>query len=218
MRQGPQSQEPVTKRAWGAAIQNREEKFELKRRAVLLSAARIMRRVGFGALSLGDIAMDLHVAKPTIYYYFHNKEEIVRELMEIAVATFLDPADHPADFPEAEGLTGQQQFERFVRRCIRVTNDDVGACLFAVYPSQIAPEMRRDLETLGQPIVSWCEGIMRRGIADGSIKPCDPVVVYNFMLNGLRAVPLLVDMGRGTSETLAEAVASLLAYGIKTGG
>jgi len=206
----------MTKRAWGAAIQNREEKFELKRRAVLLSAARIMRRTGFGALSLGDIAVDLNVAKPTIYYYFRNKEEIVRELMEIAVVAFQDPSEFPADFPDEAGLTGEQQFERFVRRAVRITNDGAGACLITVYPSQLAPELRRDLDAIGRPISDWCVRILRTGIADGSIRPCDPFTIYGFMIYGLRGIPMLVEAGGGTSEEIADKVVSLLAHGIRT--
>jgi len=205
----------MTKRAWGATIQNREEKFELKRRAVLQSAARLIRTIGFDTLSLADIAADLNVAKPTIYYYFRNKEEIVRELMALAVTAFMDEADHPEDNPNEPGLTGADAFERLIRRAVRVTSDDVGSCLFVVYPNQLPPEMRLDLDAMGQPVIAWAERVLRRGLADGSIKPCDPVVVYNFMINGLRAVPILVELHRGTPETLADTMVALLAHGIR---
>jgi AcrR family transcriptional regulator len=207
----------MTKRAWGATIQNREEKFELKKRAVLQSAARLIRRIGYDTLSLGDIAADLHVAKPTIYYYFKNKEEIVRDLMTLSVATFMDQADHPGDYPDAPGLTGAQAFERFVRRAVRVTNDDIGACLFVLYPNQLPSEMRRDMEIIGLPIVSWAERIMRRGLADGSVRDCDPVLAYNFAINGLRAVPILMELHRGTLESLADAVVDLVMNGVRHG-
>lgn len=205
----------MTKRAWGAAIQNREEKFELKRRAVLQSAARLIRRIGFDALSLGDIAVDLHVAKPTIYYYFKNKEEIVRELMTLSVGAFMDTTDHPEDYPDAPGLTGAQAFERFVRRAVRVTSNDIGACLFVIYPNQLPSEMRRDLEMMGQPVVAWAERVIRQGMADGTIRDCDPVVAYNFAINGLRAVPILMDLHRGTPQSLADAVVDLVLSGVR---
>jgi AcrR family transcriptional regulator len=207
----------MTKRAWGAAIQNREEKFELKRRAVLQSAARLIRRIGYDTLSLGDIATDLHVAKPTIYYYFKNKEEIVCDLMTMSVAAFMDETDHPGDYPDAPGLTGAQAFERFVRRAVRVTSNDIGACLFVIYPNQLPSEMRRDLEIIGQPIVSWAERVIRQGVADGSIRDCDPVLAYNFAINGLRAIPILMELHRGTPESLADAVVDLVMNGVRRG-
>ena len=206
----------TTKRAWGAEIQNREEKFELKRRAVLHSAARILLRIGYDALSLADIAVDLHVAKPTIYYYFRNKDEIVHELMELAVAAFLDPSDHPEDFPDREGLSGARRFELFVRRCVRVTSDNVGACLFSVYPNQLPAGPRHDIDVLGQPVVQWAERIIKDGLADGSIAPCEPALVYHFMLNGLRAVRVLHEIGQGTFEDIADGIVALLANGIQS--
>jgi AcrR family transcriptional regulator len=204
----------MNKRAWGTAIQNREERFELKRRAVLHSAARLIRRIGFEALSLSDIATDLHVAKPTIYYYFRNKDEIVRELITLAVAAFTDEVDHPEDYPEEPGLNGAQAFERFVRRAARVTSDDVGASLFVVYPNQLSPDLRREADAIGQPVMDWALRIIARGLADGSIKPCDPVTVYLFMINGLRAVPSLIERHRATPDAIADTIVALIAGGI----
>ncbi|HEY1709524.1 MAG TPA: TetR/AcrR family transcriptional regulator [Rhizomicrobium sp.] len=206
----------MTKRAWGAEIQNRQEKFELKRRAVLQSAARIIRRSGFETLSLGDIAEDLHVSKPTIYYYFHNKEEIVRELMDMAVLAFLDPADHPEDYHGAPGLNGAARFERFIRRSVRVTSGDVGACLFVIYPNQLAPDLRRDLDGKGQPIIAAGEKILREGIDDGSIAPCNPAVVYHFLINGLRSVPVLLELRQGRLEELTDSIVAIMAHGTRT--
>ena len=207
----------MTKRAWGAEIQNREEKFELKRRAVLQSAARLIRRIGYDALSLADIAVDLHVAKPTIYYYFKNKDEIVRELMTMSVSTFMDETDHFDDYPGAAGITGAQAFERFIRRAVRVTSNDIGACLFVIYPNQLPDEMRRDLEAMGQPVVAWADRVIRQGMRDGSIRECDPVITYNFVINGLRTIPILTELHRGTSESLADAIIDLVLNGIRRG-
>jgi AcrR family transcriptional regulator len=204
----------MNKRAWGSAIQNREERFELKRRAVLHSAARLIRRIGFEALSLSDIATDLHVSKPTIYYYFRNKEEIVRELIALAVAAFSDDVEHPQDYPEEPGLNGAQAFERFVRRAVRVTSDDVGASLFVVYPNQLSPDLRREADAIGKPVMDGALQILARGLADGSIGPCDPVTVYHFTINGLRAIPFLLETHRGTPETIADTIVALIAGGI----
>ncbi len=207
----------ITKRAWGADIQNREEKFELKRRAVLHSAARILRRIGYDALSLADIAVDLHVAKPTLYYYFRNKDEIVRELMQMAVAAFLDPHDCPGDFPDGPGLNGAKRFERFVRRCVRVTSDEVGACLFVVYPNQLPASLRRDIDTLGLPVIEWADRLIRAGIADGSIAACDPALLYHFMLNGLRGVPAIQEQTKRSLSEIADGIVAMLANGIRPG-
>ncbi|MEJ0024697.1 MAG: TetR/AcrR family transcriptional regulator [Rhizomicrobium sp.] len=201
-------------RAWGASFQNREEKFELKRQAVLLSAARLLRNGSYDSMSLADIAVDLGVAKPTVYYYFRNKEQIVRELMKLAVARMLDPGDHPDDYPETHGLSGAQRFERFLRRCIRVISDDVGACLFTVYPHQLPDDVRKDFVEAGQPVIEMAAAILRRGIADGSVGACDPVLVYNFAINALRCVPQLLERNAASASDIADAFVTLVTNGI----
>ncbi|MBS0470432.1 MAG: TetR/AcrR family transcriptional regulator [Proteobacteria bacterium] len=205
----------MTKRAWGASIQSREEKAELKRRAVVQSAARLIRRIGYDALSLGDIAADLHVAKPTIYYYFKNKEEIVLDLMTSAVGAFLDTTAHAEDYPDAPGLSGAEAFERFIRRAVRVTSNDVGACLFVLYPHQIPDQIRRDIDTIAQPVAAWADRIVRTGLADGSIRACDPIVAFNWAVNGLRVLPILTELHRGTQSALADAIVDLVLNGIR---
>lgn len=205
----------MTKRAWGASIQSREEKAELKRRAVVQSAARLIRRIGYDALSLGDIAADLHVAKPTIYYYFKNKEEIVLDLMTSAVGAFLDTSEHAEDYPDAAGLSGAEAFERFIRRAVRVTSDDIGACLFVLYPHQIPDQVRQDIDTIAQPVTAWADRIVRAGLADGSIRACDPIVAFNWAVNGLRVIPILTELHRGTQNELADAIVDLVLNGIR---
>src|ERR1700761_3069940 len=104
----------MARRRWGEAVPNREEQFELKRAAVLRTAARLIRRRGYENVSLGDIADELHIAKPTVYYYFKNKDEVVRALLALALAAFFDQTEHPEDDPRAPGLTGAPQLERLV--------------------------------------------------------------------------------------------------------
>ncbi len=197
----------------------RTKKFELKRRAVAAigrapDPAHRLRR----ALAEGDIATDLHVAKPTIYYYFKNKEEIVRELMTLSVATFMDRTDHPGDYPDAPGLTGAQAFERFIRRAVGVTSSDIGGCLFVLYPNQLPSEMRRDMEVIGQPVVSWAERIVRQGVADGSVRDCDPVLaaLISRSATDFVAIPILMELHRGTLvNSLADAVVDLVMSGVR---
>ena len=93
-------------RAWGAEIQSREEKFEIKRQAVLRAAASLFRDKGTERTTLSDIADVLHVSKPTVYYYFRNKEEVLLALIEAAVSEFTDPALHPEDYPLAPNTSG----------------------------------------------------------------------------------------------------------------
>ena len=68
--------EPADKRA---------QQRELKRNAVLQTAAQLFNERGFHATSLDDIAERLNVSKPTVYYYVESKDQILLECVKIAL-------------------------------------------------------------------------------------------------------------------------------------
>jgi len=136
----------------------------------------------------------------------------------MAVNAFFDAAEHPEDYPKTAGLSGAQLFERFIRRAIRVTSDETGACLFIVYPNQLEPATRRQVDAIGQPVIDLAEEILKLGMADGSISTGDPTTIYSVMINGLRAIPVLRSLGRGSVEDLSDAFVSLVMRGIAVSG
>ncbi|MEW6258932.1 MAG: TetR/AcrR family transcriptional regulator [Thermodesulfobacteriota bacterium] len=55
---------------------------------ILDAAARLFSQKGYAGTSIREIVEAAGITKPTLYYYFRNKEELYIELMETAVATF----------------------------------------------------------------------------------------------------------------------------------
>jgi AcrR family transcriptional regulator len=204
----------TAKRAWGAQIQNREEKFELKRQAVLLTAARMIRRQGYEKTSLGDIADELHISKPTVYYYFRNKEQIVGELMEMAMGALLDPLDHPDDYPYGPGLNGATRLERLLRRCVRVVTDDVGSSLLMVYPYHLDESMRVEFKNRSESVDLLTDEILRAGMDDGSIVPCNANAVYLLIVGALRYIPIWQSEQHMSSDQVADSLVQVVLSGL----
>ena len=98
----------VQKRAWGYDIQDRSEQFRLKRQVVIETAARTFNERGFYKTTLVDIAEELHIAKPTIYHYFKNKDEILFECHRIGIEQITGE-------PLPEGVNGAAQLKEFIR-------------------------------------------------------------------------------------------------------
>src|SRR3984893_8372917 len=63
--------------AWKDAGQSRDEQFAAKRSALIRKAARAFSARGFYNTSLDDIAAQLGVTKPALYYYVKSKEDIL---------------------------------------------------------------------------------------------------------------------------------------------
>lgn len=204
----------MAKKAWGSVVQDREEQFELKRQAVLHTAAAMIQHRGYQQTSLADIAEALNIGKTTIFYYFGSKAEIVRELLRIGADAFIDPTIHPEDYPEVPGLSGAQRMERFLRRCVRTLCSDTGGCLLTVPREVLDPDTRAEFQARGRAVDDIGKAILRDGIADGSIGACDVSATYAMIGGALRHIPTLYDSGKSSPEELTNGVVRLLMRGL----
>jgi AcrR family transcriptional regulator len=142
---------------------------ELKREAVILAAARAFRERGFHNTSLDDIAAQLNVTKPTVYHYLSNKEEILFECFRTGVDSIL------AAFDEAQGVaaTGRGRLIAVVRRYAEAITSDFGWCMVRAEDQDLSPAMSRRINALKSEIDQGLRRLIREGVSDGSIRPCD---------------------------------------------
>lgn len=170
--------------AWGGKVQNRSAQFELKRQVVLRTAARTFSKRGFHQTTLTDIAEELHIAKPTLYRYFESKDDILLEIQQVAIAQI---ADVVLDLDPA--ASGRQQVEAFVRRYVEMIVDDFGACLIVTSVKSLLPENQAVVLQTSKRIEMKMREILRHGVADGTIAPCDPKIATMFLFGALNWIP-----------------------------
>lgn len=200
---------------WGATVPTQREQFEIKRQAILCTAARMIRLRGYEQTLLGDVADELKISKPTVYYYFRNKGEIVRELLETGVNAFLDPNDHPEDFPEVGGLTGADRLERFLRRSVRGLCVETGSCLMTTPREILDAETRQLFHVKQRPVDNMGCDILRSGIADGSIADCDVPSIYLMIIGAMRHIPFM-HFERGVPvKFLADTLVQMVMSGLR---
>jgi len=144
---------------------------EAKRYAILEAAARIFNERGYHSTSMSDVADALGVSKPFLYYYIKDKEDLLFECSNIAteqLRTLLD------DVRKAD-VNGWQRLEMLFRRYINVMTTDFGVCLIRnAAPGYLAEEKRERLWSGRRRLNREVERIIAQGIADGSIRSCDP--------------------------------------------
>ncbi|MDJ1159901.1 TetR/AcrR family transcriptional regulator [Chelatococcus sp. SYSU_G07232] len=153
--------------------EERERDREVKREAVLRAAARAFNEQGFHRTSLDEVAERLNVSKPTIYYYVKNKDEILFECVRIG----LERLDAASRATHAGGGTGLDRLIALWTEYARIVTEDFGRCLILVGEDPLPAETRRELRALKGKIDHRFRGVVEDGIADGSIRPCDPKLV-----------------------------------------
>jgi AcrR family transcriptional regulator len=142
----------------------------VKREAVIRAAARAFNERGYHHTSLDDIAADLGVTKPTVYYYVANKEQLLFECF-LAGLTPIREALREAD---RLGGTARERLDAVMRDYAAAIASEYGWCMVRAHDQDLGPEMRRQINALKSEIDQGIRRLLRAGIDDGSIGPCDP--------------------------------------------
>lgn len=148
----------------------REQQREMKRNAVLQTAARLFIERGFHATSLDDVAARLNVSKPTLYYYVKNKEEILLQCVSQGLEMTLEGID-------ASRRAGGNAIDQLIA-CMRVygrlVTQDFGMCLIRVGDEGLTSEGRDQLRKQKASIDKEFRRLVAAGVEEGSLNPCDP--------------------------------------------
>jgi AcrR family transcriptional regulator len=142
-----------------------------RKEQLLDHAAQLFAERGYSETRVADIVQAAGVAKGLFYWYFENKEALFRELVEQNRLN-LRRAQAAAIDPDAEPLLqirqGAEASVRYMARfahffsLLEVENLD----------KQFADELRKGTEIHTADVAA----VIRRGVADGSIRDEDPAV------------------------------------------
>jgi AcrR family transcriptional regulator len=160
---------PAPASPWASSRERRRGR-ELKRDAVIRAAAREFNRKGYHNTSLDDIAARLEVTKPTVYYYVTSKEQLLFQCFRAGVerirAAFRDVRD--LEVPARERLNA------VLRHYGAAVASEFGWCMVRAEDQDLSPAMSRHIKALKSEVDHGIRRLIREGMQDGSIQPCDP--------------------------------------------
>lgn len=173
---------------------------EAKREAVLHAAAQAFAEAGYYRTSLDDIALRLGISKPTLYYYAKNKEDLIGAV----AARAADLLDAPISIdPNAPALA---ELRGYLKSYAENAATDFGRCFVRLSDADLSAEAGARVREGKSRIDRKIRALIERGIADGSIGPCDPKLTA-FMLAG--AVNGISTWYRADGELSASTVAEI---------
>jgi len=182
-----------------------------RREHILAVAARVFARKGFRATSLQEIADEVGVTRPSFYYHFKSKQEILAAILFSA----LERAEQAVDAVLAGPGNTVERLRAFIFRYVEVNtlNAEVPV-LF-----QSADELEHEEATIARQRRSDIDhklaGLVKEGVERGELRSSAPLIsaygllgAVNWMHTWYRAD------GRFTPDEIAEMLADLLLYGI----
>ncbi len=198
------------------AFTARQRNLDTKRDAVLQTAAHLFLEHGYRRTSMSELGTRLKITKPALYYYFHNKEEILVECYRLGIAAIEQLLDKAA-VTRGNGLNKVRAYVEAYAKA--VVTHDFGRCVAMLDDAELSPKARREVRDLKRKIDMAIRSYVEEGIGDGSIEPCN-VKLASFALAG--AVNWIGTWYRPEGELKAEDIATqfadLLTQGLRGNG
>jgi AcrR family transcriptional regulator len=154
---------------WRASHERQRDR-ELKRDAVIRAAALEFNRKGYHNTSLDDIAARLEVTKPTVYYYVTSKEQLLFECFVTGVERIRTACREVRRLE----LPARERLNAVLRQYGEAVASEFGWCMVRAEQDDLSPSMSRHVKALKSEIDQSIRRLIREGVQDGSIHPCDP--------------------------------------------
>ncbi|MGB8259763.1 MAG: TetR/AcrR family transcriptional regulator [Terracidiphilus sp.] len=155
---------------WKAFRVREQRSLDVKRDAVLQTAAQLYLEMGYRKTSMSLLAARLNVTKPALYYYFRNKEELLVECYRAGIESIEVALKGAIDY-QGNGL---EKVESYIRSyATAIVGYDFGRCVATLDDSELSDQTRRQVRNLKRRIDAAVRGYIEEGIADGSIAPCN---------------------------------------------
>ena len=187
-----------------------ETRFELQKDRMLRAAAKCFNEKGHSGSSLKDVARILGLTDAALYYYVRNKEELVYLCYVRAADVGREAMQRAMD----EGQDGMDTVLRYLRYHIEIIVGDRGPIAIMSEIPSLKPIHRDEILELSRQHSARFEQVLRAGIADGSISPCDVRMTGNAIMGSINWIPKWFHGDKELAEKVAAEFPVILTKGL----
>jgi AcrR family transcriptional regulator len=141
-----------------------------------------------------------------------DKDEILFECQRMGFDMMRDALE------EARGGSGfgMEKLCHFLTRFAELMATDFGACLILTGLKPLRPASRAKLAVFARQLDTALRDIIKQGIADGSIRPCDPKLAAFAIFGAFKGIASWYDAnGSLQPAAIAEAFLDVIVQGMK---
>jgi len=187
-----------------------DTRFRLKRNRMLKAAAQCFNLKGYSGTSLKDVADLLGLTDAALYYYVRNKQELVY----LCYVRAADVGREAMQRAIGEGENGLETVRRYLRYHIEYMVGTQGPVAIMSEIPSLKPEHRNEVLELSRKHSAAFEALLQRGIADGSIAPCDVRMTGNAIMGSLNWIPKWFHGDPAVAEKILEEFPQILSAGL----
>ncbi|MGE4481949.1 TetR/AcrR family transcriptional regulator [Acidocella sp.] len=168
--------------AWGKDVPGQSLLRDLKIEALHETAARIFNERGFHGTSIADIASALGVSISTLYHYIDSKQDLLYQLHDL---TMRQAERVMRDAPFRTELTGLERLRHCIYDYLIEIMRSPTSCLVLFEAEALKPEHAAEILRRRDALEQGLRRVVRDGVADGSLSPCDPKLAIFTVLGAI---------------------------------
>lgn len=140
-----------------------------RKEEVMSVAARLFAAKGYHATTLDQIAEEIGVTKPALYYYVTNKEDILRTI----IGKMMEPMEEVCEVGRST-LSPKEKMEKIIGILVKFAAERKDTALIAFEQANILPKRSRDsLRRRQKEVDKVVEQTLKAGIAQGYFTKVD---------------------------------------------
>ena len=191
-----------------------ETRWELQKDRMLRAAARCFNEKGYSGTSLKDVSAILGLTDAALYYYVRNKEELVY----LCYLRAGDVGREALDRAIAEGANGLDTVRRYLRYHLEAMTGERGPIAIMSEIPSLEPAHRDEILEISRRHSARFEDVLEKGIADGSIAPCDVRMTGNAIMGSLNWVPKWFHGDADVADKVVAEFPAILSAGLTASG
>lgn len=193
------------------SAEDRDRERQMKREAVMRTAASMFCERGYTATQMGDVAKELGVTKPTIYYYFKNKEDVLVACFEAGFEMIQATLNQEGESDK----NGADRLRDVLIAYGEILTQDYGKCTARISTADLTEESRERVRIEKRRFDDQVRTLIVDAVADGSLPPCDVKIATFTILSSLNGIGRWYQSdGKLTPSATARAVVDQLFRGI----
>jgi AcrR family transcriptional regulator len=184
-------------------------RLEARREEVLTRAAALFNSRGYAAATLEDIATELGMTRPALYYYAESKEALLDQCYIWGFEKLLSLLEG-----KLEGGTGRERLVRFFHIYSDAVCDDSSRCFLASETHFLSADRQQGAARRIQHINEIVSDLLEQGMADGSITPCDRRYALLVLFGSFNMLPKLYKDGGPSPRQIGDTLIQMVLNGL----
>jgi AcrR family transcriptional regulator len=189
----------------------KKQRKKLSKEAILAEAKQLFSTKGYRATTLQDLTSSFGVSRPSLYYYFKSKMEL---LSELHCQGYIQAFKHFEDILSTP-LPTNEKFRKILEIHIsNMVNDTELHRIFHMdireMPEKLVKEIKRRRKEYENRVIA----IYQQGVDEGIFKKMDPKMAVYLLLGACNALTMWYSPKKNTSpEAISEMLMTLLCEG-----